>query len=628
MSHIFRIRFDYLVTQWTFHPNQGKDGPKTCDLKTSGIYVQSHEEHDDNTGDNNPHFCMLVQVEHVVQGKERPPQEAMAFRRTEMMRHFPIAARQFDFEGNLMDQNAQALEIFGSQSYKTNRASATVKETGGEHNNNNSFNETTVNDDLQQINNSQEQQQRINSATSDFLAQFADLDEGKQVWEEAKEGHDYSMETLQNTQRGQAWFSIDVRRVQDPVTSELVVIYSARDITKIMQSAKEEAEKQNRSKNQFFAVMAHEIRTPLHQVVGLIELLAEAELSDDQKDSVHILQTSSHALMAIINDVLDFTKLEAGQMKLESMPFEIRGVIDGCLAAVQRQVEAKEQLTIASCIENSIPVKLMGDPNRLRQIILNLLTNAIKFSKNGQIHVKAAKVTESEENGTVVVKVLVQDPGIGISAKKQRLIFDAFQQADASITRSYGGTGLGLAICKNLVETLMDGQIGVESELGNGSTFWFEVPFQKYTKTSSSNNLKADDNTDEDVETPCHILVVEDNVVNQKVVSKMLHSLGHTYVIAENGQVALDAICEEDQEPFDVVLMDWQMPVMDGIDATKELRNRGYGIDDLPVVGLTASIQGLDWHAIGMNDCLKKPIRLADLKKAIAANRPKSSFTL
>ena len=381
MTHIFRIRFDYLVTQWTFHPNQGKDGPKTCDLKTSGIYVQSHEEQHDNTGDNNPHFCMLVQVEQVVQGKERPQQDATAIRRTEMMRHFPIAARQFDFEGNLMDQNAQALEIFGSQQQSQKR-NETVE--GGQNNNHSSFNETTVNDNLQQINNNQEQQKTINSATSDFLAQFADLDEGKQVWEEAKEGHDYSMETLQNTQRGQAWFSIDVRRVQDPVTSELVVIYSARDITKIMQSAKEEAEKQNRSKNQFFAVMAHEIRTPLHQVVGLIELLAEAELSDDQKDSVHILQTSSHALMAIINDVLDFTKLEAGQMKLESMPFEIRGVIDGCLAAVQRQVEAKEQLTIASCIENSIPVKLMGDPNRLRQIILNLLTNAIKFSKNGK----------------------------------------------------------------------------------------------------------------------------------------------------------------------------------------------------------------------------------------------------
>ena len=456
---------------WTFHPNGGKDGPRTCTMKTSGIFLERNDpkttdtttDNDSTINNNNCHFCMLVVVEKVAiptaaadDGDENKSQDSQQeassalLRRTEMLKYFPICARQFDCTGNLMDQNAQAFSVFGAASHAV--------QNNPQAENNNAF--------LDQQSHQQQPNQQPSSSIdnnpspvlNDFLAQFTDVEEGKRVWDQVQEhGTDYSTEVLQRTIQGKdVWFSINVRSIQDPITSEPVVIYSARDITSIVKSAQERAAKENQAKHEFFAVMAHEIRTPLHQVVGMIEVLAEApknSLTDDQQDSVRILQTSSHALMAIINDVLDFTKLEAGQMKLEQVSFEVRGVMEGCVAAVQQQVKMKQHLTMVTELANAIPIKLRGDPNRLRQIILNLLTNAIKFSTRGIIALRAFVVDNpnnkhidndkgdaaSVSPDTVWLRFEVQDPGVGISQEQQDLIFDAYQQADVSVSRNYGG---------------------------------------------------------------------------------------------------------------------------------------------------------------------------------------------
>jgi CheY-like chemotaxis protein len=360
------------------------------------------------------------------------------------------------------------------------------------------------------------------------------------------------------------------------------------------------------------AVMAHEIRTPLHQVVGSIELLATSGLDAEQTESVDTLQTSAHALMAIINDLLDFTKLEAGKMKLETIPFEVRGVLEGSVACVQPQL-CEKGLNVSCRIDQGVPIRLMGDPNRLRQIVLNMLSNAVKFTSHGSVNIESK--TMSQENGSIRIRFMVADTGIGIPKEKCERIFDAYQQADVSVSRNYGGTGLGLAICKSLVEN-MGGEIGVDSVVGEGATFWCEIPFGLYAKPHAPEEKKAD--SDLNI-SGLEVLVAEDNKVNQKVVVKMLQRLGHHPTVVENGQECVTEITNSTKK-YDIILMDWQMPVMDGIDATKEIRRKGYKMSDLPIVGLTASIQFLDWFEIGMNDCLKKPVRMSDLKAALIKN--------
>jgi CheY-like chemotaxis protein len=358
--------------------------------------------------------------------------------------------------------------------------------------------------------------------------------------------------------------------------------------------------------------MAHEIRTPLHQVVGSIELLATSGLDAEQTESVDTLQTSAHALMAIINDLLDFTKLEAGKMKLETIPFEVRGVLEGSVACVQPQL-CEKGLNVSCRIDQGVPIRLMGDPNRLRQIVLNMLSNAVKFTSHGSVNIESK--TMSQENGSIRIRFMVADTGIGIPKEKCERIFDAYQQADVSVSRNYGGTGLGLAICKSLVKN-MGGEIGVDSVVGEGATFWCEIPFGLYAKPHAPEEEKAD--SDLNI-SGLEVLVAEDNKVNQKVVVKMLQRLGHHPTVVENGQECVTEITNSTKK-YDIILMDWQMPVMDGIDATKEIRRKGYKMSDLPIVGLTASIQFLDWFEIGMNDCLKKPVRMSDLKAALIKN--------
>jgi CheY-like chemotaxis protein len=362
--------------------------------------------------------------------------------------------------------------------------------------------------------------------------------------------------------------------------------------------------------------MAHEIRTPLHQVVGSIELLAVSGLNAEQIESVDMLQTSAHALMAIINDLLDFTKLESGNMKIETIPFEVRGVLEGSVACVQPQVYEKG-LHVSCQIDQGVPIRLMGDPNRLRQVVLNMLSNAVKFTSQGRVDIESK--TMPQEDGSIRIRFTVADTGIGIPKEECERIFNPYQQADVSVSRNYGGTGLGLAICKSLVEN-MDGEIGVDSVVGVGTTFWFEIPFGLYAKPHAPEEKKAESDSNRSNEiSGLEVLVAEDNKVNQKVVVRMLQRLGHHPTVVENGQECVAEITNSSKK-YDIILMDWQMPVMDGIDATKEIRRKGYNMSDLPIVGLTASIQFLDFFELGMNDCLKKPVRISDLKAALIKN--------
>jgi signal transduction histidine kinase len=501
MLMVVVVDFVHISLQWTFYPNFGSDGPKTVNCVFSGIHID----------DNRP--AMLVEAVYVSTNTgQKEAVDDTSLRGLETLRQLPVAVRQFDIDGHLMDQNPEALKLFGPPKEE-----------------------------------------------EEFMNRFEDRELGESVLAKVQEGNDYQFEAKQRTVDGSKWFSIKVRRTKDPVTSANVIIYSARDVSDIMRRAKEEADRINMERSEFFAVMAHEIRTPLHQVVGFVELLARTKLNGEQGDFVGMLQSSTHALMAIINDSLDFTKLEAGKFELESIPFEARAVIEGCMAAVFPQAEEKG-LQISSDIARGIPVKLMGDPNRLRQILLNLVQNAVKFTLNGGIVIKAVRL-EADKNGRVVLRFEVKDTGMGISPQHLSRIFNPYQQADSSVSRNFGGTGLGLAICDSLVNNL-GGRIGVDSDLGKGTSFWFEIPFERHQKNVNDiTSRMAEENPVEDV-CGLRVLVAEDNKVNQKVVAAMLKRLGHFPTIVENGQLAVDEI-EKNRHSYDLVLMDIQMPVMD-----------------------------------------------------------------
>jgi CheY-like chemotaxis protein len=395
---------------------------------------------------------------------------------------------------------------------------------------------------------------------------------------------------------------------------------------------------------------AHEIRTPLHQVTGFVDLLDQTKLDKEQKSYVGLLKSSAQGLMTVINDVLDYSKLEAGHMKLENIPYEPLSVAKGSLEAVRASCEERH-LYLRLDWDTKIPFKLKNDPNRLRQILLNLLSNAIKFTKVGGIilqasyldsvdHLDDSLCNNKPQQQQPMIKFAVVDTGIGISNEQKSIIFQKYQQANNTIARNYGGTGLGLSICHSLVE-MMGGSIGVDSELGKGASFWFVLPANMPTAKDLAG--EADEEESNETNAVCtstnigmgqlpnktsqglNILVAEDNKINQKLVVNMLQRLGHTAVVAENGNEAIEMVqrwgaagdrslprSDDCHPPFDVCLMDIQMPVCDGFEATKRLRCMGYTC--LPIYGLTASVVRSDYSDLGFNDWLPKPIRMKDLK--------------
>jgi two-component system, sensor histidine kinase len=390
-----------------------------------------------------------------------------------------------------------------------------------------------------------------------------------------------------------------------------------------LQSAKKAAENANHAKSQFLANMSHEIRTPMNGIMGMTEVLLKSGLTERQHHFAATIKSSSDSLLSIINDILDFSKIEAGRLTLETVPFNLLDTLNELIEIFSEQAQWKE-IILKTVIDPEVPYSVEGDPVRLRQVLINLVSNALKFTERGEITIKVHNVELTPEH--VVIKFEVTDTGIGISPEALPLIFDRFAQADGSTTRRFGGTGLGLSIARQLTE-LMGGSIGADSLYGVGSNFWFTARLSRFSGQLPESYYKL---IEEEVSKPSiissRVLVVEDTKVNYEVCSELLMHMGHTATAANNGIEALELLLKE---RFDMVLMDCQMPVMDGYEATRKYREweMAQGGKRLPIIALTGNAMEQDKRLCldaGMDDYLKKPFNLKQLKDIFARWLPDS----
>jgi PAS domain S-box-containing protein len=420
------------------------------------------------------------------------------------------------------------------------------------------------------------------------------------------------------TAEGMRSFDVRISELRESgreVVGRLVVL---RDVTDYLR-ASEAARAATVAKSQFLANMSHEIRTPMNGVLGLAQHLAHLALEPEPRSVVEDILRSGNALLQIIDDILDFSKLEAGKLRVDPTPFQARILT----ADVMKLLEPRAQqvgIGLEAAIAADVPTWLLGDSGRIRQVLLNLASNAVKFTKEGSVAVRVS--CDGVHQGCAQVRFSVVDTGIGIPAAALETIFDPFTQADASTTRRFGGTGLGLSVSRELV-SCMGGELGVKSEEGRGSSFWFVLPLPVCEAAAPGVGTVADTRAGRPARarTP-RVLAAEDNSVNQRVVLRLLERLGCSVELAADGREAVERVRKG---RYDLVLMDCQMPVLDGFDATREIRALGGAAARVPIVAVTAHALPGDRERClehGMDDYVTKPLRMEELERVLARWTP------
>jgi PAS domain S-box-containing protein len=430
----------------------------------------------------------------------------------------------------------------------------------------------------------------------------------QQVAETLQKGVYHNFESLQYRKDGSVMF-LEINASTIDYEGQPAILSVNRDVTERrraeeMRLAKEAAERADRAKGQFLANMSHEIRTPMAGILGLADLLLKTDLTGPQRRYSNLIQSSTGSLLGVIDDILDFSKVEADKLTLERVPFHLPSILTETVELLRFRAQSKG-ITLEICSAFDLPGWCLGDPGRLRQVVINLVGNAIKFTDEGRVEVRAGSIPDGR------VRIVVQDTGVGIPEAVRERLFTPFSQADSSTSRRFGGSGLGLAISKRIVE-MMGGEIGFDSRTGAGSTFWFTAALPS---TPPPHPASSTAEGPRGAARPCdgRILIAEDNPVNQLVILEQLKDLGFEATAVSNGREVLAAL---EEGPYDLVLMDCQMPELDGYETTRRMRERW----QTPVVALTAHAMQGDREkclAAGMNDYIAKPFRLELLRQIV-----------
>ncbi len=489
-------------------------------------------------------------------------------------------------------------------------------------------------------------------AAADWTALLHPDDVGD-VWNEIRRAVETSTAYTAEFRVGERWLYARGRTVFGPedqpqrmvglhldITERKAAEAALRAATWDAEAARAEAERASVAKSEFLAAMSHEIRTPLNGILGYADLLLdESTIQNEDRRRLELIQSSGAALLTVVNDILDFSKIEAGELALDPVPFPLISIVDGTVSIV-RGSAIRSGLAIEARIDQALPNFVVGDPGRLRQVLLNLLNNAVKFTPAGSVTVTVQREGEGlapDGSPGDVVRFAVTDTGIGIAPAQQDRLFKRFSQVDGSISRRFGGTGLGLAISRHLV-TLMGGEIGVESREGEGSTFWFRLILPRSAEVADANGAPASDDTaaarrsppvvEAAAQTapkaaPLRLLLVEDVPLNQELACAVLESQGYAVDVAGDGAEAITAVGTSVAagRAYDLVLMDVQMPLVDGLTATRRIRALAPPACDIPIVAMTANVlpaQIEELREAGMDDHVGKPFRRADLFATIS----------